>query len=69
METPGTLSELVGDEKETMESLKVSGPINGDDIAFLREMMGTDMGGMFGGLEMKEDGKWQAGRCHSHFGL
>lgn len=58
VETPGTLSELVGDEKETMESLKVSGPINGDDIAFLREMMGTDMGGMFGGLEMKEDGKY-----------
>ncbi len=58
VETPGTLFELVGDEKETMESLKVSGPINGDDIAFLREMMGTDMGGMFGGLEMKEDGKW-----------
>ena len=58
VETPGTLSELVGDEKETMESLKVSGPINGDDIAFLREMMGTDMDGMFGGLEMKEDGKY-----------
>lgn len=58
VETPGTLSELVGDEKETMESLKVSGPINGDDIAFLREMMGTDMSGMFGGFDLKEDEKY-----------
>ncbi len=36
----GTLRELLGDEVQTITSLKVSGPINGDDIVCLRQMLG-----------------------------
>ena len=42
----GTLSTLINnDEKETITSLKVSGPINGTDVRYLREMAGSDYWG------------------------
>ena len=41
----GTLSTAVGDEKNTITNLTVSGPINGADILCLREMAGSDVNG------------------------
>ncbi len=42
----GTLSEkITGDQKYTITSLKVSGPINGTDVRYLREMAGKDANG------------------------
>ncbi len=42
----GTLSEKIGDDqKYTITSLKVSGPINGTDVKYLREMTGMDVNG------------------------
>ncbi len=42
----GTLSEkITGDQKYTITSLKVSGPINGTDVRYLREMAGQDVNG------------------------
>lgn len=44
VETAGTLSTLVPAElKNTLTSLKLSGNLNGDDILFLREMLGKDV--------------------------
>ncbi len=41
--TAGTLSEKIGDDQKlTITNLKVSGPINGTDVKYLREMAGTD---------------------------
>lgn len=41
--TPGTLSSLISaDEKYTITDLTVTGTLNGDDIAFLRDMAGKD---------------------------
>ncbi len=45
LEAAGTLSEQVGDDKLTITSLKVSGPLNGADILCLREMAGSDVNG------------------------
>ncbi len=42
----GTLSEkIAGDQKYIITSLKVSGPINGTDMRYLREMAGRDVNG------------------------
>ncbi len=42
----GTLSEKIDDgQKYTITSLKVSGPINGTDVKYLREMAGRDVNG------------------------
>ena len=41
----GTLSTAVGDAKNTITSLTVSGPINGADILCLRDMAGKDVNG------------------------
>ncbi len=41
----GTLSTAVGDAKNTITSLTVSGPINGADILCLREMAGRNVNG------------------------
>jgi len=39
VETPGTLSELIGEDNvENYTSLTVTGDLNGDDIAFIRDM-------------------------------
>jgi len=39
VETPGTLSELIGEDNvKNYTSLTVTGDLNGDDIAFIREM-------------------------------
>ena len=44
--TAGTLSSLIPeDEKYTITTLKVVGPLNGDDIRFIREMAGVDVRG------------------------
>ncbi len=43
--TAGTLSTEVGDEMLTVTSRKVSGPINGTDVRYLREMAGMDVYG------------------------
>ena len=52
MEEAGTLSTLISaDEKETIEELTISGPINGADIFFIREMAGTDLKGNNAGFE------------------
>ncbi len=41
--TAGTLSEKIdADQKYTITNLKVSGPINGTDVKYLREMAGQD---------------------------
>ncbi len=40
LKTAGTLSQLLGEAVQTITSLKVSGPINGDDIICLRQMLG-----------------------------
>ena len=46
LETPGKLSEKIsGAEKYTTTSLVISGPINGADILFLREMAGRNQEG------------------------
>ena len=56
MEEAGTLSTLItAEEKETIEELTVSGPINGADILFIREMAGTDINGNYGGIETMPD--------------
>ncbi len=40
LRTPGTLSQMLGDAVRTVTTLKVNGPINGDDIICLRRMAG-----------------------------
>lgn len=40
VETAGTLKKLLGDDYLKITSLKVVGPINGDDIYYLRKMLG-----------------------------
>lgn len=46
VQTAGTLSSLVPEnEKMTITKLKVSGPLNGSDILFIREMMGRSQYG------------------------
>lgn len=42
---PGMLSTIVGEQKNTITNLQVSGKINGSDIAFLRAMAGADKKG------------------------
>lgn len=42
---PGTLSQLMGDDRYGFASLSFSGPVNGDDIRTLREMAGLDFNG------------------------
>lgn len=43
----GTLSEAVStEEKYQFTSLSIAGPLNGTDIRYLRDMMGTDINGM-----------------------
>lgn len=37
---PGTLGEVLGNKKHQITSLKLTGPINGDDIIVLRDMAG-----------------------------
>ncbi|MBR6538409.1 MAG: leucine-rich repeat domain-containing protein, partial [Bacteroides sp.] len=42
----GTLSQVISAaEKDTITSLKIIGPLNGDDIRFIREMAGSDVRG------------------------
>jgi len=41
VETPGTLSDLIGDN--SYSSLTVTGDLNGDDIAFIRDMAEEDL--------------------------
>jgi len=38
----GTMKELLGDDYLNITSLKVVGPINGDDVYYLRKMLGGD---------------------------
>ena len=38
--TAGTMKELLGDDYLNITSLKVVGPINGDDVYYLRQMLG-----------------------------
>ena len=38
--TAGTMKKLLGDDYLNITSLKVVGPINGDDVAYLRKMLG-----------------------------
>lgn len=46
LDEPGTLSTKIAEsEKYTITSLKVSGPINGDDIILIRDMLGLDTNG------------------------
>lgn len=47
LSTAGSLSQAISDEeKYTLTSLKIVGPLNGDDIRFIREMAGVDVEGM-----------------------
>ena len=42
----GTLSQAISEEeKYTIKELKIIGPLNGDDILFIREMAGVDVNG------------------------
>lgn len=41
--SPGTLSSLVGDHKNNIVELTVSGNLNGSDLRLLREMCGSDV--------------------------
>lgn len=41
----GAFEELMGDGKYTYTSLSISGPMNGDDLRCLRQMMGRDVDG------------------------
>lgn len=41
----GELEELMGDGKYTYTSLSIAGPMNGDDLRCLRQMMGRDVDG------------------------
>ena len=43
MSEAGTLSSILLDDTETIHTLKISGPINGDDIRLLRNMAGVDV--------------------------
>ncbi len=40
--TAGTLSSLLGNQVKNIVTLKITGPLNGDDIICLREMMGGE---------------------------
>jgi len=43
VKTPGTLAITIGEkQKYRLKSLKIIGPLNGDDLRFLREMAGSD---------------------------
>lgn len=42
---PGELSQLLADDRYTYDNISVSGCLNGDDIALLRDMMGRDRDG------------------------
>ena len=43
VKTPGSLAELVGEEKKyTTREMVLEGALNGDDLRFLREMAGSD---------------------------
>lgn len=44
-DSAGMLGLIIGDDKYDYTSLTVSGPMNGDDILLLRDMMGTDSEG------------------------
>ena len=39
--TAGTMKKLLGDDYLNITSLKVVGPINGDDVYYLRKMLGA----------------------------
>ena len=43
MEEAGTLSTILGEDAATIQTLKISGPINGDDIRLLRHMAGVNL--------------------------
>ncbi len=43
MTEAGTLSSILLDDTETIQTLKISGPINGDDIRLLRHMAGVNL--------------------------
>lgn len=45
LENAGDLTELIGDERYSYTSLSIIGPLNGDDIRCLRDMMGRDVNG------------------------
>lgn len=41
----GTLAEQLGEQKDSVVALKITGPINGTDVLVLREMLGMDFEG------------------------
>lgn len=43
VETAGTLSEQIGNDKYTITSLKITGNLNGTDFILLRDMAGIDL--------------------------
>ena len=44
--SPGTLAETMGaDEKYTFETLRISGPLNGTDFRFIRDLLGRNIDG------------------------
>lgn len=45
VETPGTLDELLGEQRDSIVCLKVKGSINGTDLRTLREMAGRTVDG------------------------
>ena len=39
VENAGSLSALIGEQKDTMTELQLSGSLNGTDVKFIREMV------------------------------
>ncbi len=66
----GTLSTQIGDDqKYTITSLKVSGPINGTDVRYLREMAGMNIygfstDGILADLDLTDANIVEGGECY-----
>ena len=69
VETPGTLGRLLGEGRMALESLKVTGTLNGTDVRVLREMAGGNAtGGATAGkladLDLSEATFVKGGDCY-----
>lgn len=69
VETPGTLARQLGDGRLNVESLKVTGTLNGTDVRVLREMAGANAtgggtAGKLADLDLSEASFVKGGDCY-----
>lgn len=72
--TAGSLKAILGDDYLNITSLKVIGPINGDDIKTIREMVGVDeneneTSGILAKLDISEASIISGGSSYYHIGM